>query len=72
MRGGSNPSSAMVNGDRCIVRAGKHAGKSGVVRDRHTSATGQVTITVEQADGTKFKTLARNVSTQIDVASRNG
>ena len=55
MRGGSNPSSAIVNGDRCIVRAGKHAGKSGIVRDGHTSATGHVTITVEESDGTQIQ-----------------
>jgi ribosomal protein S4E len=64
MRGGSNPSANVVNGDRCIVVSGTHAGKSGIVRDRKTSATGHVTITVEQADGVRFKTLARNVSTQ--------
>ena len=62
MRGGSNPSSNISNGDRCTVVSGTHAGKSGVVRDRKVSATGHVTITVEQADGTRFKTLARNVS----------
>lgn len=70
MRGGSDPSSAIVNGDPCVVRAGTHAGKSGIVRDRHTSATGHVTITVEQPDGVKFKTLARNVSAQVDPAAR--
>lgn len=62
MQGGSNPSVHVVNGDRCLVVRGTHAGKSGVVRDRSTSKTGHVTITVEQADGGKFKTLARNVS----------
>jgi ribosomal protein S4E len=50
------------NGDRCIVNAGTHAGKSGVVGDRNTSKTGHVTITVRQDDGICFKTLARNVS----------
>ena len=64
MKGGSNPSSNVLNGDRCTVVSGTHAGKSGVVRDRKISATGHVTITVEQADGVRFKTLARNVSTQ--------
>ena len=63
MRGGSNPSANVVDGDRCTVVAGTHAGKSGIVRDRNTSATGHVTITVEQDDGVRFKTLARNVST---------
>ena len=51
MKGGSNPSANVVNGDHCMVVSGTHAGKSGVVRDRKTSATGHVTITVEQADG---------------------
>lgn len=64
MQGGSNPSAKVVNGDRCVVVSGAHAGKRGVVHDRNTSATGHVTITVEQADGVRFKTLARNVSTQ--------
>jgi len=50
------------NGDRCTVVAGTHTGKSGTVRDRKTSKTGHVTITVEQADGVRFKTLARNVT----------
>ena len=52
------------DGDRCTVIAGTHRGKSGTVRDVHTSKTGHVTITVEQADGVRFKTLARNVRTQ--------
>jgi ribosomal protein L24 len=64
MKGGSNPSANIASGDHCVVVSGTHAGKSGVVRDRNTSATGQVTITVEQADGVRFKTLARNLSTQ--------
>lgn len=64
MRGGSNPSANIVNGDHCVVVSGSHAGKSGIVRDRNTSETGHVTITVEQTDGVRFKTLARNVSTQ--------
>lgn len=64
MRGKSQPSADAANGDHCIVVSGSHAGKSGIVRDRNTSATGHVTITVEQADGARFKTLARNVTTQ--------
>ena len=59
-----NPGSDVQNGDRCIVEAGTHAGKSGVVQDRNTSKTGHVTITVAQADGVRFKTLAKNVSRQ--------
>ncbi len=41
---------------------GTHKGKSGIVRDLHTSKTGHVTITVEQKNGVRFKTLARNVA----------
>lgn len=64
MNGVTNPSTNVVDGDHCIVVNGTHAGKSGAVRDHHTSATGHITITVEQADGVRFKTLARNVSRQ--------
>lgn len=52
----------IVNGARCVVIAGTHKGKSGIVQDRNTSNTGQVTITVEQDDGIRLKTLARNVT----------
>ena len=52
------------DGDYCTALSGTHAGKSGRVQDRKTSKTGHVTITVEQADGVRFKTLARNVSRQ--------
>jgi ribosomal protein S4E len=50
------------NGDRCEVVAGTHAGKSGTVEDLKTSKTGHATITVRQADGVRFKTLAKNVA----------
>ena len=50
------------NGDRCIVVAGTHKGKEGTVEDRNVSKSGTVTITVRQANGGRFKTLARNVS----------
>lgn len=49
------------DGASCTVTGGTHAGKSGTVRDIHTSKTGHVTITVVQANGERFKTLARNV-----------
>jgi ribosomal protein S4E len=49
------------DGDDCLVVKGTHAGKSGVVGDSKLSATGHRTITVRQADGGRFKTLARNV-----------
>jgi ribosomal protein S4E len=52
------------DGAHCAVVGGTHAGKSGTVRDVNTSRTGHVTITVVQADGTCFKTLARNVAVQ--------
>jgi uncharacterized protein YdhG (YjbR/CyaY superfamily) len=51
----------LVDGARCKVVAGTHAGKAGVVRDIHTSKGGHVTITVVQDDGVRFKTLAKNV-----------
>jgi ribosomal protein S4E len=54
-------SGKLKDGARCEVIGGIHAGKRGVVRDINTSRTGHVTITVEQADGERFKTLARNV-----------
>jgi len=49
------------DGDRCRVVGRTHAGKSGTVRDLKTSKTGHVTITVVQANGERFKTLAKNV-----------
>lgn len=48
-------------GAYCVVVGGAHAGQSGVVQDRKTSATGDVTVTVQQSDGAKFETLAANV-----------
>ena len=51
----------LTDGASCKVVGGTHAGKSGSVTDIKTSKTGHVTITVVQADGVRFKTLARNV-----------
>ncbi|MBS3913384.1 MAG: RNA-binding protein [Bacteroidetes bacterium] len=51
----------LKNGDFCTVTAGTHAGKSGTVHDVHTSKTGHITITVEQSNGVRFKTLGKNV-----------
>lgn len=51
----------VVDGAKCKVVGGTHAGKSGTIRDIKTSKTGQVTITVVQANGERFKTLAKNV-----------
>jgi len=52
------------DGARCKVVGGVHANKSGIVRDLNTSKTGHLTITVVQANGNRFKTLARNVEIQ--------
>ncbi|QJR37678.1 RNA-binding protein [Gemmatimonas groenlandica] len=51
----------LTDGASCSVVGGTHAGKSGIVRDINTSKTGHVTITVVQANGERFKTLAKNV-----------
>lgn len=51
----------MQNGESCVVIAGTHKGKAGIVEDRHVSKGGTVTITVRQADGSRFKTLERSV-----------
>lgn len=60
----SQPPGGPRDGDLCTVVGGTHAGKSGTVRDVHASKTGHVTITVVQANGERFKTLARNVAVQ--------
>jgi ribosomal protein S4E len=53
--------SNIKDGSQCRVTGGTHAGKSGTVRDLNISKTGHLTITVVQANGVRFKTLARNV-----------
>ncbi len=53
--------SKLQDGASCRVTGGVHQGKSGTVRDINTSKTGHVTITVVQANGERFKTLAKNV-----------
>jgi ribosomal protein S4E len=64
--GGAMPTKTpgVRDGARCRVIGGTHKGKSGVIRDIKTSKTGHVTITVVQATGVRFKTLARNVVVQ--------
>lgn len=57
--------SEVANGQRCTVIAGTHKGKSGTIADKNTSKTGAVTITVQQYDGERFKTLAKNVRTDV-------
>ena len=54
------------DGDQCEVIGGTHTGKAGIVRDAKTSKTGHITISVEQKNGVRFKTLARNVLVQSD------
>jgi ribosomal protein S4E len=61
-KGSSAPQ--LTDGARCRVIGGTHAGKSGTVADIKTSKTGHVTLTVVQANGVRFKTLARNVAVQ--------
>jgi ribosomal protein S4E len=51
----------LVDGALCKVVGGTHAGKSGTVRDINTSKGGNITITVVQANGVRFKTLGKNV-----------
>ena len=58
----ANTTTAPRDGDLCQVIGGTHKGKSGTVRDLNTSKTGAVTITVVQANGDRFKTLAKNVA----------
>jgi ribosomal protein S4E len=60
----SKSQSQLKDGQYCKVVAGTHAGKSGIVRDINTSQTGHMTITVVQANGDRFKTLAKNVVVQ--------
>lgn len=54
----------LKDGDQCTVIGGTHTGKSGTVRDINTSKTGHITITVEQKNGVRFKTLGKNVVIQ--------
>jgi ribosomal protein S4E len=56
-----NKNEDLKDGVRCRVTGGTHAGKTGIVRDIKTSKTGYITITVEQYNGERFKTLGKNV-----------
>ena len=51
----------LTDGSLCKVIGGTHVGKSGTISDINTSKTRHVTITVVQANGVRFKTLAKNV-----------
>jgi len=55
----------LKDGDQCTVIGGTHKGKSGIVRDINLSKTGHITITVEQKNGIRFKTLGKNVIVQV-------
>lgn len=57
----SDSNKKLKDGAKCKVIGGTHAGKSGLVKDVKTSKTGHITITVLQATGERFKTLAKNV-----------
>ena len=57
----SNANKNLKDGAKCKVIGGTHAGELGVVKDIKTSKTGHITITVLQANGKRFKTLAKNV-----------
>ena len=59
----TKPPGKLKDGAKCKVIGGVHTGKSGTVRDINTSKTGHLTITVIQATGERFKTLAKNVAT---------
>ena len=57
----TNVPGTLKDGASCKVIGGTHKGKSGIVRDIKTGKTGHVSITVVQANGVRFKTLAKNV-----------
>lgn len=51
----------IVEGAYCEVTGGTHRGKSGTIADVHMSKGGNLTITVIQVSGVRFKTLGKNV-----------
>ena len=58
------PAGKLKDGAYCTVIGGTHKGKSGTVGDIKTGKTGHVSITVKQANGVRFKALAKNVLVQ--------
>lgn len=58
MNDSQNSNVKLTDGARCEVVGGTHKGKSGTVTDINTSKGGNVTISVVQESGTRFKTLA--------------
>ena len=57
-------SNEVKDGDFCKVVSGTHKGKSGIAHDLSISETGYLTITIIQPDGSRFKTLGKNVTVQ--------
>ncbi|WP_406823409.1 KOW motif-containing protein [Pedobacter sp. KACC 23697] len=57
----NDKTTALKDGDLCLVIAGTHKGKWGKINDINTSKTGHITITVEQDNTLRFKTLMKNV-----------
>ena len=51
----------IADGDKCKASSGIRKGNAGIVEDLKISKGGNLTVTVRQADGTRFKTLARSV-----------
>ena len=49
------------DGKQCEVIKGTHKGKRGIISDINWSKSGNITITVTQSNGVRFKTLGRNV-----------
>jgi len=56
--------SDLKDGVFCKVMAGTHKGKKETLHDIKTSKSGEITITLKQDDGLRFKTLARSVEIQ--------
>ena len=56
-----NTNKDLKNGAHCLVIAGTHKGKSGLIADLNLSKTGHLTLTVIQENGVRFKTLGKNV-----------
>lgn len=50
-------SNELKKGDKCIVIAGTHNGKLGLVQNLHHSKKGHITIIVLQSNRVRFKTL---------------
>ena len=56
-----NTNKDLKNGAHCLVIAGTHKGKSGLIADLNLSKNGHLTLTVIQENGVRFKTLGKNV-----------